>query len=164
MLSRRQAGRGLIVTTPQRIGILAATVVVLVLAFVLLRPGGDDGGSTAPSGSPSTSTRSTPAASAPSTSTSTATTAPAAFKTVRVVDGQPEGGIKTLSFQKGDRVRVRVVSDVADEIHIHGYDLAKDVEKGGSVQFSFPATIEGRFEIELENAGTQIANLEVQPS
>jgi hypothetical protein len=155
------------VTTPQRIGILAATVVVLILAFVLLRPDGDDGGSTARSGS--TSTRSTAAASTPSTSTSTstspqATSAPPAVKTVRVVDGQPQGGIKTLSFQKGDRIRVRVVSDVADEIHIHGYDLAKEVEQGGSVQFSFPASIEGRFEIELENAGTQIANLEVRPS
>jgi len=142
------------VTTPQRIGILAATVVVLILAFVLLRPGGDDGGSTAPSGSTSTST----------STAAQATTAPPAFKTVRVVDGQPQGGIKTLTFQKGDRVRVRVVSDVADEIHIHGYDIAKDVEQGGSVQFSFPASIEGRFEIELENAGIQIANLEVRPS
>ena len=153
-------------TTPQRIGVLAGTVVVLILAFVLLRPGGDDGGSNAAS----TSTGSAPAASAPSTSTSastsTAATTPAqpAVKTVRVVNGQPQGGIKTLSFQKGDRIRLRVISDVADEIHIHGYDLAKDVAKGGSVQFSFPATIEGRFEIELENAGTQIANLEVRPS
>ena len=156
-------------TTPQRIGILAGTVVVLILAFVLLRPGGDDGGSTAPSGAASTSTGGTPAASAPATSTAASTptaTTPAqpAFKTVRVVNGQPQGGIKTLSFQKGDQVRLRVVSDVADEIHVHGYDLAKDVEQGGSVRFSFPATIEGRFEIELENAGTQIANLEVRPS
>jgi FtsP/CotA-like multicopper oxidase with cupredoxin domain len=152
------------VTTSQRIGILGGTVVVLILAFVLLRPGGDDS-STAPSGT----TSSAPAASAPSTaastSTSTATTpAEPAVKTVRVVNGQPQGGIKTLSFPKGDQVRLRVVSDVADEIHIHGYDFHKDVEKGGSVSFSFPATIEGRFEIELENAGTQIANLEVRPS
>ena len=104
-----------------------------------------------------------------STSTSTSTSAEAApaqptVKTVRVVNGQPQGGIKTLSFAKGDRVQLRVVSDVADEIHIHGYDLKKDVAKGGSVSFSFPATIEGRFEIELEHAGTQIANLEVRPS
>jgi hypothetical protein len=53
---------------------------------------------------------------------------------------------------------------VADEIHVHGYDLKKDVPKGGSVQFNFKASIEGRFEVELENAGTQIANLEVTPS
>ena len=132
-------------TSSQRIGILAGTVVVLILAFVLLRPGGNDDSSTAPSGSSSSSA---PAASAPSssasTSTSTATstaTAPAqpAVKTVRVVNGQPQGGIKTLSFTKGDQIRLRVVSDVADEIHIHGYDIAKDVEKGGSVSFSFPA-------------------------
>lgn len=146
-------------TTPQRLGIVAATVVVLIVGFVLLRPS-SDGGSTA--SSTSSSTTASGAASAPSTSASTA--APPAVKTVRVVNGQPQGGIQTLSFAKGDRIRLRVVSDVADEIHIHGYDLHKDVAKGGSVQFSFPATIEGRFEIELENAGTQIANLEVRPS
>jgi FtsP/CotA-like multicopper oxidase with cupredoxin domain len=144
------------VTTAQRIGILAAGIVALIVAFVLLRPGGDGGGSTAPSGS-SSRAASAPAASAPPA-------AAPAVKTVRVVNGQPQGGIKTLSFQKGDRVRLRVVSDVADEIHVHGYDLKKDVAKGGSVQFSFPATIEGRFEVELENAGIQIANLEVRPS
>jgi hypothetical protein len=38
------------------------------------------------------------------------------------------------------------------------------VTAGGSVSFSFAGTIEGRFEIELENAGTQIAELEVKPS
>jgi FtsP/CotA-like multicopper oxidase with cupredoxin domain len=152
------------VTTPQRIGILAATVVVLILAFVLLRPGGDDGGSTAPSGS-SGATTAAPSASAPATSTSSAE-APAqpAVKTIRVVNGEPQGGVQTLSYHKGDRVRLRVVSDVADEIHVHGYDLKKDVPKGGSVEFSFPATIEGVFEVELENAGVQIANLEVRPS
>jgi FtsP/CotA-like multicopper oxidase with cupredoxin domain len=143
------------VTTPQRLGILAATVVVLILAFVLLRPGGDDGGSTAPSGASSTAGS---AAGAPSTA------AEPAVKTVNVVNGQPQGGIQTLSFHKGDQVRLRVVSDTADEIHVHGYDLMKDVEKGGSVEFAFPATIEGRFEVELEGAGVQIANLEVQPS
>ena len=61
-------------------------------------------------------------------------------------------------------MRLRVRSDVADEIHIHGYDLKKDVAARGSVQFRFTARIEGRFEIELEDAGTQIASLEVNPS
>ncbi len=87
-----------------------------------------------------------------------------AAQTITVVNGQPEGGVKTVSFKKGDQIRLKVVSDVADEIHVHGSDLMKDVEKGGSVEFSFKATIEGRFEVELENAGTQIANLEVTPS
>ena len=64
----------------------------------------------------------------------------------------------------GDQVRLKVRSDTADEIHVHGYDLKKDLEAGGSVQFAFEASIEGRFDIERENAGTQIANLEVDPA
>ena len=44
-----------------------------------------------------------------------------------------------------------------------GPAFGAEVEKGGSVTFNFKATIEGRFEVELENAGTQIANLEVTP-
>jgi hypothetical protein len=98
--------------------------------------------------------------------TGTTETQPAApvVRTVRVVNGQPQGGVRRLEYEKGDRVRFKVQSDVADEIHVHGYDLMKDVTAGGTVTFSFPASIEGRFEIELEEAGTQIAELEVDPS
>ena len=151
-------------TNAQRVGLVAATVVVLVVAFVVLRPGGGDGGSSQSSTAASAPSTSSPGSTAGATAT-TGTAAPQpAFQTVRVVNGQPQGGIKKLSVKKGDQVRLRVISDVADEIHIHGYDLKRDVAKGGSARFSFPATIEGRFEIELENAGTQIADLEVTPS
>ena len=98
--------------------------------------------------------------------TGTTETTPSAptVPTIRVVNGQPQGGVRRLEFDKGDRVRFKVRSDVADEIHVHGYDLSKDVTAGGTVSFSFDATIEGRFEIELENAHTLIAELEVDPS
>ena len=36
-------------------------------------------------------------------------------------------------------VRFAVASDVADEIHVHGYDFQKDVAAGGTVTFNFPA-------------------------
>jgi hypothetical protein len=83
--------------------------------------------------------------------------------TVNVVDAKPQGGIKKLSFKKGDRVQFKVVSDTADEIHVHGYDLMKDVPKGGSVSFSFKGSIEGRFVVELEDHKQQIAELDVTP-
>jgi hypothetical protein len=54
-----------------------------------------------------------------------------------------------------------VVSDVSDEIHVHGYNFHKDVKKGGSVSFDFPAKIDGIFVIELESRGEQIASLQV---
>jgi hypothetical protein len=77
--------------------------------------------------------------------------------------GKPVGGVKDLSVNKGDPVRFTVVSDVTDEIHVHGYDFHKDVKKGGSVTFDFPAKIDGEFVIELESRGEQIASLKVQP-
>jgi heme/copper-type cytochrome/quinol oxidase subunit 2 len=58
-------------------------------------------------------------------------------------------------------VTVRVTSDVADEIHVHGYDLKQDVEAGSTAEISFTADIPGVFEVELENAGFKLADLEV---
>ncbi len=80
-----------------------------------------------------------------------------------VRDGEPVGGVQELEYSAGDEVDFTVRSDVADEIHVHGYDVSKDVKAGGSVSFSFPAEIEGIFEVELEQRGTQIAELRVNP-
>jgi hypothetical protein len=62
---------------------------------------------------------------------------------------------------KGDRVLLVVKSDVADEIHLHGYDLSRDVMAGGTARLPFTATLPGRFEVELESRGVQIADLTV---
>jgi hypothetical protein len=82
-----------------------------------------------------------------------------------VVDksGKPEGGVADLTYNKGDRVRFKVRSAVADEVHVHGYDLMKDVEAGGTIEFDFPASIEGVFEAELEGRKEQIIELTVNP-
>jgi hypothetical protein len=149
--------------TPRaRLALVAAAVVALVVAFVVASGSGDD----KTSGSAAT----TAAAAAPgTTSTSAATTpapapAPAAtVPVVRVVDAKPVGGVKRLKFTKGDTIRFSVRSDTADEIHVHGYDVHKDVTAGGKVTFSIPADIEGRFVVELEGKGEQIAELEVDP-
>ena len=154
-----------------RIGLVAAAVVVLVVAFVIAKGGGDDENSS------SAGTVSTPAAQAPASTTATATTGGAdtqatttaapptpAVPVVTVVDAKPQGGIKKLKFTKGDTIRFRVKSDTTDEIHFHGYDVHEDVKAGGTATFSVPAKIEGRFVVELEDHGTQIAEVEVDPS
>jgi hypothetical protein len=86
-----------------------------------------------------------------------------AATTIVVRNGEPVGGVQELEYSAGEQVRFKVQSDVADEIHVHGYDLMKDVEAGGSVSFSFPADIEGIFEVELEGLKEQIAELRVNP-
>ena len=83
--------------------------------------------------------------------------------TIRVRNGKPVGGITKLVYTKGDQIQITVVSNVADEVHLHGYDIGKDVKAGGSVTFDLPASIEGVFEMELESRSEQIAELRVNP-
>src|SRR3954453_3563487 len=119
----------------QRIGLLVAALVIVVIAVIVIGGGGSD-------------------------SKDKTATGP---QTVTVVNGKPDGGVKTITYNKGDTVDLTVKSDTADEIHIHGYDLHNDVTKGGSVHFTFPASIDGKFVIELEGKGEQIASLQVEP-
>jgi hypothetical protein len=81
--------------------------------------------------------------------------------TIRIKDGKPVGGIVRATAKKGELVELVVHSDVADEVHLHGYDLHQDVEAGGTARIRFPATIQGVFEAELENRKLQILELKV---
>jgi len=120
--------------------------------LLLASCGGDDGES---AGTTTTET---------TTTTTTETTQPPAGPTeirIAVVNGAPEGGIVREKVKKGDRVVLVVTSDVADEIHLHGYDVSRDVAAGGTVRLPFKATISGRFEVELENRGVPIADISV---
>ena len=80
-----------------------------------------------------------------------------------VKNAKPFGGVKDITVKKGKPVRFSVTSDVADEIHVHGYNYHKDVKKGGTISFDFPAKIDGNFVIELESRSEQIASLTVEP-
>jgi hypothetical protein len=83
--------------------------------------------------------------------------------TIVIRNGEPVGGIKQLEYSAGDEIRFEVSSDVADEVHVHGYDLMQDVPAGGTVSFDFLAEIEGIFEAELEGRKEQIAEIRVNP-
>lgn len=146
----------------QRLAIVVGAILVLVVAYVVFSGGSDDAkkDATQPAATQPSSTQSTETS---GTETATEPAAPAAPPTVRVVDAKPQGGVKKLNFNKGEQIRFRIVSDTADEIHVHGYDLMKDVAKGGSVTFSFKGSIDGRFVVELEGHGEQIAELDVAP-
>jgi hypothetical protein len=83
-----------------------------------------------------------------------------------VVDkaGHPVGGIRQLTYNKGDRIHFKVEVPFAEEVHLHGYDVAKEIpDGGGSITYSLPATIEGVFEAELEDRKEQILEMTVNP-
>jgi hypothetical protein len=83
--------------------------------------------------------------------------------TIVVVSGAPEGGIVRETVKKGDRVVLVVRSDVTDHVHLHGYDIMRDVVPGSPARLRFRATIPGRFEVELEDRAVQIADITVEP-
>jgi hypothetical protein len=63
---------------------------------------------------------------------------------------------------QGDTVRLVVTTDTADEVHVHGYDLKKDVAAGKTGTLEFVADQSGVFEVELEAAALQLLQLEVR--
>jgi hypothetical protein len=158
-----------------RWAMLAAGVVVLLVAFVALHGGGGDdrgGGAGASSTPPRTTSTQQPSSSASpsgedrnqgSTEDSSASLPIASVPVLRVQGGSPVGGVKKLSFTKGDRIRFAVRSDSALPIHFHGYDIEKEAAPGKPARFDVGAQIEGRFEVEIESSGRQIADVEVNP-
>ena len=135
--------------------VLAAACVLAAVA--LAGCGSDDG-----EGVSSTDTTATTTETTTSETTTTEAGTPTIVR-VNVVDGQSQGGIVRQTVNKDDQVVLVVTSDVADEIHLHGYDVARDVEAGGTARLPFKATIPGRFEAELESRGVQIADITVEP-
>jgi hypothetical protein len=83
--------------------------------------------------------------------------------TIKVVDEKPVGGVAKLKVSKGDQIHFVVESDSKQEVHLHGYDVAKDAAPGEPAEFELEATIEGVFEAELEDPGVQILKLTVEP-
>jgi hypothetical protein len=140
--------------------VLIAAAAAIVVLFVVLAGGDDD------SSDNTGTTQTQPAAGATvTTGQGQAESKPEKPSTPRVVvvEGKPRGGVERLSYKSGDRIQFVVKSDVADEVHVHGYDVSRDVAAGGSVRFSFPARLEGVFEVELEGRHEQIAELRVNP-
>ena len=137
--------------------VVVALAVVLLIALSGSDDSGDDGGAGDGAGNGSA------VSGAGDDGQGDATGAALAVPTVVVRNGAPIGGVRTLTYIKGDRIRFQVDSDVGDEVHVHGYDLSKDIEAGGSVRFDFDASLEGIFEVELEGRHTQIAELRVNP-
>lgn len=80
-----------------------------------------------------------------------------------VKEGKVVAGPSTLTVGQGDRVTIKVVADVAGELHIHGYDFTTDLAKDVQGGIVFTANTTGRFPIELHEPSAEIAVLEVLP-
>jgi hypothetical protein len=145
----------------RRSAVAVAALTLFGAGVLLASCGGDDNEAGA------TDTTTTEATTTETTTTQTTTTPPPppepTMIRIAVVNGASKGGIVRETVDKGERVVLVVTSDVSDHVHLHGYDIMRDVAPGSPARLRFRATIPGRFEVELEDRGVQIADITVQP-
>jgi FtsP/CotA-like multicopper oxidase with cupredoxin domain len=139
----------------QRFTFLAIAVVIAVVAVIVLADSSEDDTEPSPTSATATATPTAEAGEDTPTPTPTPTPEPPPLLTA--------GKVTELEATEGETVRFRVRSDSPEEVHVHGYDISKDIEPGQTATMSFKATITGIFEIEFEESGTQIAELKVEP-
>jgi hypothetical protein len=136
----------------------ARLVAFTALAVVVLVACGDD--ETA-----SDDDISSPVPTAPSVPTTAAagptTTAAPNVVSVNVRGGSVEGPTR-YRVDVNRELTIRVTSDVADEVHVHGYDLTAPVGPGQPAELTFVAAILGGVEVELERSRRRLLTLEVQ--
>ncbi|MFF9429766.1 hypothetical protein [Streptomyces sp. NPDC014746] len=119
-------------------------------------------GSSAPSSSaPSSSTpsSSTPSASAPS---SPRTTDPGRTVTLAITGTTVEPPPSRIELKKGERLTLRVTSDRADTLHVHGYDRELPLSPGVPATLTLTADRTGLFEVETHESGLVLTQLVVR--
>jgi hypothetical protein len=144
-----------------KVVLVLAGAAILVALFLVLRPDDDNDEAATPPPPPTETTTGT------TTTTRTTTTRPkpAGPTPIRIVirGGRVIGGLERARLARGERAVLIVRADVSDHVHLHGYDIMQDVAPGAPARLRFRATIPGRFEVELEDRGLQIAQIEVRP-
>jgi hypothetical protein len=140
---------------------LAGAAIVVGL-FLVLRPDDEDEDEATPSPPPPATTTTTGTTTARTTTTRPTPPGPTTLRIV-VRGGRVVGGLRRATLEQGERAVLVVRADVSDHVHLHGYDIMRDVSPGSPARLRFRATIPGRFVVELEDRRLQIAQLEVRP-
>ena len=95
-----------------------------------------------------------------------------AFAENRVVElvihnGEASPKARVLSVSQNDEVVVRITSDQPLRVHLHGYDIERDVVPNVVTSIRFTATATGRFPIEVHYHQSRkqgpLAYIEVRP-
>jgi hypothetical protein len=124
--------------------LVAGALVAVVVLFLVLRPDDEDDSSAG---------------------TTTAEPQPPQRTRVGIAirGGRVLGGIRRITVERNALVELVVIADVSDHVHLHGYDIMRDVAPGAPARLPFRATTPGRFEVELEDRKLQIAEVTVEP-
>jgi hypothetical protein len=103
-----------------------------------------------------------PASGASSSGTAAGSSTAAKDIVVTVTHGKASGNTGRVPVKVNTRVTIQIASDTADEVHLHGYDIEKELVPGKPTTLSFVADQTGIFEVELHKADVVILHLQVQ--
>lgn len=151
-------------------GVTAALVLLVGCAN-----GADTVGAPAPGASPAATTSPSPSASSPASPTAGPSTAsptpepgtlepPAAADVtvdIAIAGGKVTTGVQNVMVEQGQSVMIRGVSDVADSLHVHGYDQSLDLKPREPAELTLTADVTGVFEIETHETALLVAKLTV---
>jgi hypothetical protein len=141
--------------------IAGAAIAVAVALYFVFRPDDTDEPTATPSPTATTATTTNPTATV--VPPPPPMRPPPARVRITVRNGLPVGGVRRVTVSQGRRVTLIVTADVSDHVHLHGYDVMRDVAPGQPAVISFRATILGTVEAELEDRHVQIARITTQP-
>tara|TARA_B110000438_G_scaffold256625_1_gene264225 strand:- start:1206 stop:1715 length:510 start_codon:yes stop_codon:yes gene_type:complete len=80
---------------------------------------------------------------------------------VELTGGRVVGGTPRFEVSIGDRVEILVTADLADEVHLHVYDVTAEVRPGSPAVLPVLASIPGVFKAELHMGGIVVFELQV---
>ncbi|MGW6537072.1 hypothetical protein ACWGBV_04210 [Streptomyces sp. NPDC055051] len=116
---------------------------------------------------PSLAPTASPTPAPPSTPPPTSAPAPDPTPTGRTLDIRVSGSTVTpapsrVEVKKGERVTLRVTSDRADTVHVHGYDREATLAPGVPGTLTLTADRTGLFEVETHESGLVLTQLVVR--
>ena len=92
---------------------------------------------------------------------------------LKIEHGHVPANMRLIRVMQGDIVKLELSTDHRQFVHLHGYEILKEVMPGAVTELAFTASLTGRFPVHLhagpeEEAGDHgreetLANIEVYP-
>ncbi|MFI6674901.1 hypothetical protein [Kribbella sp. NPDC050470] len=138
-------------------GIAAACL----LALALTSCGNAETPAASPTSTPTPTPTATPIAKPAAVPTKVPTPTADVTVDVSIAGGKVSTGSAVVKAKPGQTVRINAVSDVADSLHVHGYDKTLDLKPGKSGSVEFATFTKGIFEVETHETGKLLFKLQV---
>ncbi|GAA2382446.1 cupredoxin domain-containing protein [Nonomuraea africana] len=81
---------------------------------------------------------------------------------ITISKGQVSPPSGWLEVKRGQTVSLTVTSDVADELHVHGFDVTQELQPGKPANIRFKADMSGVFEVETHGSKLVLIQLAVK--